>query len=151
MLMEIMAALGDEFAYTQDRIAREAALESATQRRSRSALARLVDYFPDPGLAAETELAVWVAAGGGGAEPAVEATVWALPEGRPPVPFSVLEPVWHHEAWNEIPLHCPDSDVACLPAGATEAFLLTDAPTAAQLPPGSPLSPTEFWAGRARR
>ncbi len=148
MLMEIMAALGDEFAYTQDRYAREAALSTATQRRSRAALARLVDYFPDPGLAAETELAVWVAAGGGGAFPDSGARAWALPEGHDPIPFSVRQPVWHHEAWNEIPLHCPDSDVACLPEGSTEAFLLTDAPTAAQLPPGSPLSPAEFWRGR---
>ncbi len=148
MLMEIMAALGDELAYTQDRYAREATLPTATQRRSRSALARLVDYLPDPGLAAESELAVWVAAGTGGDTCDIGARAWALPEGRPPIPFSAKAQVWHHEAWNEIPLHCPDSDVACLPKGATEAYLLTSAPTAAQLPPGSPLTPREFWQGR---
>lgn len=148
MLMEIMAALGDEFAYAQDRIAREFALETATQRRSRSALARLVDYMPDPGTGAQSELAVFVRASVGGAFPAVGARVWARPEGRPPIPFSVRTPVWHHEAWNAIPLHQPDSDVACLPKGATEAFLVTQAPTAAQLPPGETLTPEEFWVGR---
>ena len=148
MLMEIMAALGDEFAYTQDRYAREATLPTATQRRSRSGLARLVDYLPDPGLAAETDLVVWVAAGGGGETCAIGARAWALPEGRTPIPYSAIASVWHHEAWNEIPLHCPDSDVACLPKGATEAYLLTDAPNAGQLPPGEPLSPQEFWVGR---
>ena len=148
MLMEIMAALGDEFAYTQDRYAREATLETAMQRRSRSALARLVDYFPDPGNAAETELAIWVAAGQGGAEPAVGARAWALPEGRAPIPFSVQQPVWHHESWNEIPLHCADSDVACLPKTATEAYLVTASPTIAELPVGSPLTPVEFWQRR---
>ncbi len=148
MLMEIMAALGDEFAYTQDRYAREAALPTATQRRSRSGLARLVDYLPDPGLAAETELAIWVRAGVGGKSCNIGARAWVLPEGRAPVPFSAKAEVWHHEAWNQIPLHCPDSDVACLPKGATEAYLLTDAPTVAQLPPGSPLSPQKLWQGR---
>ena len=34
MLTEVMAALGDELAYIQDRFAREAYLETATQRRS---------------------------------------------------------------------------------------------------------------------
>ena len=32
MLAEVMAALGDEFSYIQDRFAREAYLETATQR-----------------------------------------------------------------------------------------------------------------------
>ncbi|MGZ8281601.1 MAG: hypothetical protein ACXWUN_01470 [Allosphingosinicella sp.] len=148
MLLEIMAALGDDFAYAQDRIARELTLESATQRRSRSGLARLVDYMPDPGANAEAELAVFVAAGGGGALAPVGARVWALPEGRPPIPFSVEAEVWHHEAWNRIPLHQPDSDVACLPEGAREAWLVTQAPTVAQLPPAEPLSPEAFWVGR---
>lgn len=148
MLMEIMAALGDEFAYAQDRIARELTLETATQRRSRSGLARLVDYRPDPGSAAETELAVFVRAGVGGAFPPLGARAWALPEGGAPIPFSVTAPVWHHEAWNTIPLHQPDSDVACLPKGATEAFLATEAATVAQLPPGETLTPDAFWVGR---
>ena len=148
MLMEIMAALGDEFAYTQDRIARELALETATQRRSRSGLARLVDYIPDPGGAAKTELAVFVANGGGGAFAQAEARVWALPEGRAPIPFSMDEDTWLHEAWNRIPLHQPDSDIACLPEGATEAYLVTQAPTIAQLPPAETKTPEAFWTGR---
>jgi hypothetical protein len=44
MLIEVLSALGDEFAYYQDRIAREAFLETATQRRSVRRHARLVDY-----------------------------------------------------------------------------------------------------------
>ena len=42
-------------------------------------------------------------------------------------------------------LHQPGGDVACLEKGATEAFLVTQAPTAGQLPPGAP----EYWK-RAR-
>ncbi len=154
MLLEIMAALGDEFAYAQDRIAAELALETATQRRSRSALARLVDYFPDPGNAATTLLAVFVRAGVGGASALPGMRAWALPEGRRPIPFSVRPPPedtsdpWHHEAWNRIALHQPDGAVACLPTGATHAFLATTAPTIAELPVGEPLTPDAFWIGR---
>jgi hypothetical protein len=145
MLMELMAALGDEFAYTQDRYVREAALSTATQRRSRHALARLVDYLPDPGHAAETELALWVDAA---VEQPLGARIWALPEGESPLPFSATAPLWTHPAWNAIALHQPDADIACLPKGATHAYLLAAVPLAAQLPPGSPLSPAEFWQGR---
>lgn len=154
MLLEIMAALGDEFAYTQDRIASELALDTATQRRSRSALARLVDYVPDPGNAAVTELAVFVRAGAGGAFALPGMRAWALPEGRRPIPWSVRPPgensrnPWHHEAWNRIALHQPDGAIACLPAGATAAFLATTAPTVAELPVGEPLAPDAFWIGR---
>jgi hypothetical protein len=148
MLMEIMAALGDEFAYTQDRIAQELTLETATQRRSRSALTRLVDYFPDPGNAATTELAVFVRVGAGGAVAEPGARVFAMVEGRRPIPYAVQQPVWHHEAWNAIPLHQPDADIACLPVGSKEAFLATQAPTIAQLPPGEPLTPDQFLIGR---
>ncbi len=44
MLAEVMSALGDEFAYYQDRISREAYFDSATQRRSLRRQARMVDY-----------------------------------------------------------------------------------------------------------
>ncbi len=145
MLFEILAALGDEFAYLQDRLVREAALETATQRRSRSALARLVDYQPHPGQAAETQLALWVSAAALQPE---SARVWALPEGESPLPFSLVQALWTHPAWNALPLHQPDDDVECLPRGATQGFLLSAGPQAGQLPPGSPLSPTDFWRGR---
>lgn len=56
MLVEAMSALGDEMAYYQDRIGREAYLETATQRRSVRRHARLVDYTMHDGLAASTWL-----------------------------------------------------------------------------------------------
>ncbi|WP_437779043.1 hypothetical protein [Sorangium sp. So ce1097] len=52
MLAEIMSHLGDEMAYYQDRVGREASLESATQRRSLRRHARLVDYVIHDGLGA---------------------------------------------------------------------------------------------------
>lgn len=54
MLVEVMSALADEMAYHQDRIGREAHLETATQRRSLRRLARLVDYRIHDGLGADT-------------------------------------------------------------------------------------------------
>lgn len=54
MVAEVMSALGDELAYNQDRIAREAHLETATQRRSLRRHARLVDYPIHDGLGAST-------------------------------------------------------------------------------------------------
>ena len=48
MFMEALASLGDDLGYTQDRIAAEAFLPTATQRRTLVRLARLVDYEPQP-------------------------------------------------------------------------------------------------------
>ncbi|MEM1319226.1 MAG: hypothetical protein AAGG75_03165 [Bacteroidota bacterium] len=60
MLAEVMSALGDEMAYYQDRIAREAYLETATQRRSVRRHARLVDYTVHDGRGAQTWIDVQV-------------------------------------------------------------------------------------------
>ena len=46
MFMEALASLADDLSYQQDRIAAEAWLETATERRSLVRLARLVDYEP---------------------------------------------------------------------------------------------------------
>ena len=64
MQLELMSALGDEFAYYQDRVAREASLETATQRRSLRRHARLVDYAMHDGLGATTWLDFTVDADG---------------------------------------------------------------------------------------
>ena len=77
MLAEMMSALGDELAYYQDRIAREAYLETATQRRSLRRHARLVDYPIHDGLGASTWLDVTVEDGQNGLLPA-GMDVWAV-------------------------------------------------------------------------
>lgn len=56
MLAEMMSAMGDEFAYIQDRNSREAYLETASQRRSLRRHTRLVDYHIHDGLGATTWL-----------------------------------------------------------------------------------------------
>lgn len=56
MFLEALAALADDFSYTQDRVAAEATLETATQRRSIVRHARLVDYQPRPATVARVLL-----------------------------------------------------------------------------------------------
>ena len=46
MFLEVLASVADDLSYQQDRIAAEAWLETATERRSLVRLARLVDYEP---------------------------------------------------------------------------------------------------------
>jgi hypothetical protein len=50
VFLEALSAVADEFSYTQDRVAAEAALVTATQRRSAVRHARLVDYEPTPAV-----------------------------------------------------------------------------------------------------
>jgi len=56
MFAEALSALADDLSYTQDRIAAEASLETATQRRSVVRHARLVDYEPRPATASRVML-----------------------------------------------------------------------------------------------
>ena len=85
MFLEALGALADDLSYTQDRIAAEASLEFATQRRSVVRMARLVDYEPGPALSATVLLQFDVAPG-----------TTTLPDGLPvtapgpdgtPIPF----------------------------------------------------------------
>ena len=58
MFMEALCALADDLSYTQDRVAAEASLDTATQRRSLVRLAHLVDYQPRPAVAVERDAPV---------------------------------------------------------------------------------------------
>lgn len=162
MAIDLFAALGDEFAYIQDRFAREAFLETATQRRSLQRLARLVDYVPDPGRNATAMLSLLMRPAGP-ATAAIELnftdrlTVWATPAGKPPVPFELGAgladhgSIFVHHHWNRMRLHLADPGTPCLKAGATELHLAPGIanlalPRPAQLPAGA--TPETFWVGR---
>jgi hypothetical protein len=58
MFMEALCSLADDLSYLQDRVAAEAMLDTATQRRSIVRLARLVDYEPSPAIAASVSLQI---------------------------------------------------------------------------------------------
>jgi hypothetical protein len=63
MFLEALSAVADDLSYTQDRIAAEAALVTATQRRSVVRHARLVDYEPQPAMSSSVMLQFDVAPG----------------------------------------------------------------------------------------
>lgn len=63
-LAELAAALGDEFSYLLDQIAQENRFDTARERRSLIHQARLVDYEPDEGAAAQGWLTVTASAPG---------------------------------------------------------------------------------------
>ena len=79
MLAEMMAAVGDEFAYYQDRVAREGYFGSATQRRSLRRHARLIDYHLSDGKGGATWLDFTVDASAAVHVLAVGNRVWVRP------------------------------------------------------------------------
>jgi hypothetical protein len=131
MLVEVLAALGDEHAYYQDRVAREGYLATATQRRSVRRHARLVDYTVHDGLAASTWIDVTVTPGGSGVLPAGY-DVSAIADNGRPVSFEIGTGLGDTLAGttyavdadrNALLPHLWDEDDTCLPAGATELFV----------------------------
>lgn len=131
MFMEVMAALGDELAYVQDRHAREGFLESASQRRSLRRLVRLVDYEIHDGRSGSTWLELTV-----NANTSVDAgsRVWAESDVGAQIGFEIghglaealASPVVAYEArlaWNELPAHTFTDAIESYPAGTTSLYL----------------------------
>jgi len=127
MFLEALSAMGDDFSYLQDRVAGEASLMTATQRRSVQRHARLVDYEPMPALGATTTLQFDVAPGvtaiphgvaviapAADGAPVTFETGFGLRDTSAPPPANAL--------WNRatnIRAYWFDDSVKCLPAGAT--------------------------------
>jgi len=131
MVLETLSSIADDFSYLQDRIAGEASLMTATQRRSVLRHARLVDYEPTPALAATTLLQFDVASGvtqipkgvvviapsADGQAIAFE-TGFGLRDTSPPPAASAL--------WNRsqaIQAYWFDDSVQCLLRGATSLYV----------------------------
>lgn len=135
MMVELMSALGDEMAYYQDRIAREAFLETATQRRSIRRHARLVDYHMHDGLGAFAWLEVLVDGASSGIHNIEAGTaVYALSSGNDRIDFevgyalteSVTLPKKQYQVsadCNQLYPHLWDEDQTCLPVGTTSLYL----------------------------
>jgi hypothetical protein len=130
MMADLMAYMGAELAYYQDRVAAEATLAGATQPRSRRAHARLLDYEIAPPLAAHGLIDVQVDPAGANTDDVVEAgrEVWAqtmdgqrivfetgmgLVDLDAPATFPV------NAALNAVPAYLFDEDETCLPRGST--------------------------------
>jgi hypothetical protein len=129
MFMEALSALADDLSYQQDRVAAEATLQTATQRRSVVSHARLVNYEPRPATSARTWLVCQVTSGALPAGIGVEA---ATPDGGS-VPFEIgtgLADTTSYVVdtrWNgELEPYWWDDSERCLPCGATAMWLTGD-------------------------
>ncbi|MFO7561132.1 MAG: baseplate J/gp47 family protein [Enhygromyxa sp.] len=140
MLLELMAAIGDEFNYIKDRFIREGVLEELSQRRSLRQLVRLLDYEIHDGLSPSTVLELEVAAEKGEVQVAAGTVVWAHRLGESPIPFELGEGLADvhtapsgdpkqftvHENWNTLSVHEPDGAQPKLAKGATQLYLEGD-------------------------
>jgi hypothetical protein len=127
MIAEALSALGDELSYIQDRVAAEATLPTATQRRSLVSLARLVDYEPLPATSGATTLLCQVPAIG--VVPA-GSRVSAVAADATPIPFEIgvgladttAYPV--SNVWNfGIQPYWFDDSEQCWPEGSTDLWV----------------------------
>jgi hypothetical protein len=145
MFLEALCGLADDLSYTQDRIAAESALDTATQRRSMVRHARLVDYEPGPATSARvllqfdvadtvTEIAdgTVVTAPGPDGTPIPFETGTSLefrlidPATGVPRPPGAAPAATVSAAWNRgvIRPYWFDDSLRCLRAGATQMYLL---------------------------
>jgi len=159
MLVEVMAALGDELAYYQDRVAREAQFAVASQRRSVRRHVRLLDYDLHDGLGATGWVAIEAAANPPGFHNVPAGTgVWARSEGGRVVGFELGEGLAEaiaggtfrvHALRNKLAAHLWEGDepdplaalrplpATCLPVGATSVHV--QGHVAALFAPGEPV------------
>jgi hypothetical protein len=127
MLIEAFSAVADDLSYSQDRVAAEATMETATQRRSIVRLARLVDYEPKPILSAQVTLQFDVDAG------PIPAGIVVIAQGADgtSIPFEtgqflgdlnkyIVDPMWN----SGIKPYYWDDSVRCLQPGATELWVV---------------------------
>jgi hypothetical protein len=145
MFLEALCGLADDLSYTQDRIAAEAAIDTATQRRSMVRHARLVDYDPKPATSATVLLqfdvdrtVTQIVDGRVVSAPGPDATTIPFETGtslqdrlidpatgtsRPPnaTPFAVVNAAWNRGV---IRPYWFDDSLRCLRAGATEMYVL---------------------------
>lgn len=163
MMIELMAALGDEMSYVQDRFVREGKLGELSQRRSLRQLVRLLDYEIHDGLSPRTYLDLGVAPSAGGGAIEAGTPAWAHRLGESPIRFEVGEgladvhsqdgdPVefWVHENWQDLAAHEPDGAKPKLARGATEMFLVGHVPLLAEIPVGAAATGPAYWEETAR-
>ncbi|PRP92665.1 hypothetical protein [Enhygromyxa salina] len=140
MMLEVMAAIGDEFNYIKDRFTREGVLDELSQRRSLRQLLRLLDYEVHDGRSPSTVLELDVADGESDDELEVLAgtRVWAHRLGESPITFELGEGIADYrtkplgdprsftvkKAWNTIAVHEPDGAKPTLAKGTTQLFLI---------------------------
>lgn len=128
-LCDALATALDVLTFYQERIANEHYLRTATERRSVAAMARLIGYLPNPGVAASTYLAFTLQDAPG--NPAQEADPVTIPEGTrvqsvpgPDEEAQTFETVGEARArveWNAVPPQLTEPRGPTL--GDTELYL----------------------------
>jgi hypothetical protein len=128
MFLEALAGLADDLSYTQDRVAAEAALETATQRRSIVRLARLVDYEPRPDTSSTVLLQFNVSGGSipaglevRGLSPNGQAIIFEVGTGLADHSNYTVSPAWNND--QILPYYWDDSQ-RCLQKGTVEMWVV---------------------------
>jgi hypothetical protein len=126
MLLELLAATADELSYMQDRVANEAFLSTATQRRSVADHLALVGYSLDEGAAAYTWLQFQVS----GTAPITLPSSPGLRVSTTPqnandalVVFETMAPATLRAEHNEIAIYTDQNRNCCLPRAALSVAL----------------------------
>jgi hypothetical protein len=131
MFVEALCSLADDLSYTQDRVAAESTLQTATQRRSIVRHARLVDYEPRPATVARVYVQFDVSA----ATTSIAAGVRVNAQGADnvPIPFETGTGLTDatvyqvNSKWNRgIKPYFRDDREKCLRAGSTEMWVERD-------------------------
>lgn len=155
MLLELTAALGDEFAYANDRLNREMAIDTATQRRSLRQLAALVDYPIDDGAGARAWIVIQALAAGSidagtpisdrhGQLPfEIGKGLRDRPMGTPPLPPPPPVTYAVDPGRNALRPYIWDENASCAPAGSTQIILA--GAHAALLQPDAAIDPRGRW------
>jgi hypothetical protein len=142
MMIEALASIGDEIAYSQDRFRWESNLFDATQRRSQRRHAQLVDHHIHDGLGASTWLTVTASGPGASTVPAGTAVSARTEDGRT-IPYAIGFGLDHaldggtvaiDARRNRLTPHIPDDEDACLPRGSTEMWVVGTIPIPTVLP-----------------
>jgi hypothetical protein len=126
MFLEAIASVADDLSYMQDRVAAEATIDTATERRSLVRLARLVDYEPRPATASRVLLQFTVDTGPipvgmQVSAPTPDGGVILFETGNG-LSDTTLYPA--NKLWNQIAPYYFDDGQRCLQAGATHMWVV---------------------------
>jgi len=126
-LLELFAATGDNLSYLQDRVANEAFLSSATQRRSVAGHLALIGYEMDEGASAYTFLQMQVntvhALASTPTQPGLAVSNSPSSASEPVIVFETLGTATLRPQHNRIAIYTWDNQSCCLPATATTMAL----------------------------
>ena len=124
MLLELFAATADTLSYMQDRVANEAFLSSATQRRSVAEHLALIGYEMDQGAAAYTWLQFLVSSTFTlPVDPGFQVSNLPLRDDETLIIFETMQAVTLRPAHNRMELYTWDNRQCCLPRDSLSAAL----------------------------